>query len=69
MELAQSQMHHLVMFTAFNLSHRPRPSSHPAGHRLAVAVIAYLSAVLAGLVAVAAFVNAELPVEILTAVI
>ena len=62
-------MHHQAMFTVFHFSNQPKSSGHPAERRLVVAVIAYLSAVVAGLAAVAAFVNAELPLEILTAVI
>lgn len=70
MEPTLRQMDHQAMFTVFsNFSHQPGPSCHPGRHRLAAAVIAYLSAVLAGVAAVAAFVNAELPVEIFTAVI
>ncbi|WP_139351971.1 hypothetical protein [Polaromonas sp. A23] len=69
MELALRELHHRAMFNVFNFSNQPAPSGHPAERRLAGALIAYLSAVLAGVAAVVAFVNAELPVEILTAVI
>lgn len=69
MDAALREMHHRAMFTVFDFSNQPAASGRPGEGRLAGAVIAYLSAVLAGVAAVVAFVNAELPVEILTAVI
>lgn len=53
------------MFTLFHVNHTRRSEPRQDEPHLAGAVVAYVTAVLGGIAAVAAFVSAEFPLEVL----
>jgi len=53
------------MFTLFHATHTRQSELRPGEPHLAGAVVAYITAVVVGIAAVAAFVSAELPLDVL----